>query len=401
VTRLAFFSFVLLVRALAAPPEAAASAPEYLKQLSVITGLAVKRQVVIEQMSREELKSWIEEQIKEQVKPEEIRTEQLALQELGFLPAGYDLKQATIDLLSEQAAAFYDYRRRKLFLLEGANAAMQEVTLMHELAHALADQHVALRKLIESTHSDDAQMARLTAVEGQATWLMYESMLRRAGSSLKESTEMLEKIGEGTSTAAGMFPVFDKAPLYMRETLLFPYTQGVLFQQAVFQKLGKSAFLAVLSRPPVSTRQVLHPAAYFANEAPRAAELPAALKGGYKEIIAGTLGELDYRILLEQYGTAEAARKLAPQWRGARFRLYEAQAGGRLVLQWAAEWATPAAAREFFDRYKAVLEGKRKRVRFAAAPANRLRGEAEGGFFEIVWAGTRVQASEGLPDAVQ
>jgi hypothetical protein len=52
---------------------------------------------------------------------------------------------------------------------------------------------------------------------------------------------MMKKSIEGS--AAQQYPVFSQAPLYIRESLVFPYSDGLAFQDAVFRKLGSEAFL--------------------------------------------------------------------------------------------------------------------------------------------------------------
>ena len=42
-------------------------------------------------------------------------------------------------------------------------------------------------------------------------------------------------------------PVFNSVPLYLRETLVFPYTEGGRFQNAVYEKMGKAAFAEVFT----------------------------------------------------------------------------------------------------------------------------------------------------------
>src|SRR5208337_5695566 len=98
----------------------------------------------------------------------------------------------TVDLLTEQAAAFYDYDRKKLFITESTPSENQEPVLAHELSHALADQSFNLAKFIhQGRSSDDGATARLAVMEGQATWLMSEFLARKNGQSLKDSPELV------------------------------------------------------------------------------------------------------------------------------------------------------------------------------------------------------------------
>src|SRR5581483_5671284 len=95
-------------------------------------------------ISKKRLRRFLGKRIKKTLKPGEIRADELALKMFGLVPQSFDLKKSTVDLLTEQAAAFYDYDEKKLFLLEGAPLNDEVTTLAHELSHALADQHFDL-----------------------------------------------------------------------------------------------------------------------------------------------------------------------------------------------------------------------------------------------------------------
>ncbi|HSW51431.1 MAG TPA: hypothetical protein VLH09_14695, partial [Bryobacteraceae bacterium] len=270
-----------------------------LAELSKITGLKPMKTIPRQMIGREQVKQFLEDRIKEEIKPEELRAEELTLKKFGFVPQDFDLKKTTVELLTEQAAAFYDYRKKRLYVLDSNSNAMQEIALVHELAHALADQHFNLARFVDRAgESDDGAMARLAVMEGQATWLMSEYMARRMGLSLKNSPAIVQFMSQQTAATGGQFPVFDQAPLYLRETLLFPYTQGMLFQQAVVEREGQAAFASVFGRAPESTQQILHPEKYFAGEKPASPRLPEFReRGAYRVLAEGSIGELDYSIL--------------------------------------------------------------------------------------------------------
>src|SRR4051812_955763 len=78
-----------------------------LRELSDITGFQVRKQLPFESITRDQVNKYLKEQIRRSVKPDEIRAEETTLKKFGFVPPDFDLKQTTIDLLTEQAAAFY------------------------------------------------------------------------------------------------------------------------------------------------------------------------------------------------------------------------------------------------------------------------------------------------------
>jgi hypothetical protein len=369
-----------------------------LAELAEISGLHLRKPVQYDLISRAGLRRFLEQRVREEIRPEEIRAEELTLKKFGFVPADFDLKKTMVELLTEQAAAFYDFRRKKLFVLESASEMLQQMALVHELAHALADQHFNLEKFIDRARtSDDMALARLAVMEGQATWLMSEFVARRTGQSLRTSPGILQFMSQSAALSAGQFPVFDGAPLYLRESLLFPYSKGMLFQHAVVERYGKEAFAFVFRNPPTTTQQILHPEAYFEPGKPSVPVLPRlATERQYRELTAGTIGELDHWILLRQYVSDEVAETVAPQWRGGRYRLLQNKKSGRLVLLYASEWSNASAAADFFRFYRRVLQGKWKALHIALDTETRLAGAGDDGHFRLTRQATRVESIEGL-----
>lgn len=381
-----------------APADLAAQIDGITAELAEISGLAQLKKIVYERISREQVSKLLEERVRENLKPEELRAEELALKKFGFVPPDFDLKTTTLELLSEQAAAFYDFRKKKLYLVDAGSELAERSALVHELGHALADQHFNLEKFIErARQDDDRSLARLAVMEGQATWLMSEYLAHRTGQSLKTSPALVEMMARMTEAGAAQYPVFARAPLYMRESLVFPYTQGLRFQHAVFEKLGKAAFTEVFHHPPESSQQILHPEKYLARIKPVACPPPQpAARRGLRTLAEGSIGELDHAILLRQYATAEDAEAVAPAWRGGNYQLLEAPDGKRVVLAYASEWASAEEAARFFRLYRRVLEGKWKRFEAASAEAARLAGRGDDGHFLVRREATRVTSLEGL-----
>lgn len=252
---------------------------EIVAELAKISGLTQLQKIDCERITKDRLEEFLKQRVKETVKPGEIRVEETALKKFGFVPTDFNLEKTTIELLSEQAAAFYDFRKKKLFLIDPGADALEYPALVHELAHALADQHFHLEKFIDrASKEDDSSLARLAVMEGQATWLMSEFLARRTGRSLKDAPMLVTLMSRASDLASGQYPVFSRAPLYLRETLMFPYRDGLLFQQAVIEKLGMAGFAEVFRKPPVSTQQILHPEKYFEER-----QTPAACTPGARE----------------------------------------------------------------------------------------------------------------------
>ncbi len=368
-----------------------------LKELSDITGFRIRKHLPFSLISRDEVNRYIQEQIKESVKPDEIHAEEVTLKKFGFAPANFDLKKTTIDLLTEQAAAFYDFKRKKLFISDWATVNMRDVALIHELAHALADQNFNIRRFLDKVQDDsEASLARQSVVEGQASWLMLEVSARRAGKTLADPATADRLLNTDMDSTSGEdYPVFNNAPLYLRRTLTFPYSDGGRFQQAVFLHDGTEAFARVFTQPPVSSAQIIHPQRYFQGVALVAPDLPKPEKHT-KAFVTGVMGELETRILLEQYAGVKIADELGPELKGAAYRIDEWKPDHRLTLVYASEWSDEDACARYFDAYQRVLHGKWKRMAISDQTPDRVSGRSEDGYFTLTRDGKRMLSEEGF-----
>jgi len=366
--------------------------------LSSITGLRFTRPVPYGVLNKDQLRTFLDERIKKAIKPADLRAEELTLKMLGLVPSDFDLRQNTVDLLTEQAAAFYDYNKKKLFVLEGSGTGMEERTaLVHELAHALADQHFHLGKYIrEGEPSDDGSTARLAVMEGQATWLMAAYLSKQDGGPAEVPDHMLSLMTESIQSSAREYPVFSKAPLYIRESLVFPYAEGMLFQNAVFRKLGRDSFSEVFLHPPASTQQILHPDLYLAHHAPSNPTPPRVPEPhAFRTLAEGNLGEFDYRVLLSQYASDDQGKALATHLAGSSYAVLEHKHEKFPVLVYASTWDSPESARQYFELYSKVLQGKWKKLDMESQTASELTGHGDSGYFRAWLDGSTVNHIDG------
>ena len=371
-------------------------------ELATISGMKLRHPVPCDFISKDKVNEFLKQRVKDAASPEEIRAEELTLKKFGLVPQDFNLADSTVDLLTEQAAAFYDYDKKKLFITEMTSEDSQEPVLAHELSHAIADQNFNLAKFIrKGQKSDDGSTARQAVMEGQATWLMSEYLARRLGQSLRTSPALV-KLMSSITESGGQYPVFDNAPLYLRETLVFPYTQGMLFQSEVLAHEGDEGFAELFRNPPSSTQQILHPQKYFDRVEPTSPNLPKPhLPAGYKVLVGGTLGELDHSVLLEQFVGKERSHEIAPHWRGSNFELRENRKQGRVVLLYAAQWDSEDAARSYFEAYREALSKKWKKMEITAESAGLISGTGDDGRFELRLNRDVVTSVEGLPPVAE
>ena len=140
--------------------------------------------------------------------------------------------------------------------------------LAHELTHALQDQHFDLEKWDDQTPDDvsvnsagdtdhlakdEMDTARDAVAEGQATAVMMDYILKPMGKSLVKDPEVMDVIKQQMNGSENS-PVMARAPLLLSESLLFPYREGLSFEQDVWMDQGQTAaFAGALDHPPTST----------------------------------------------------------------------------------------------------------------------------------------------------
>jgi hypothetical protein len=206
---------------------------------------------------------------------------------VGLLQPKIDLRHVSATVFGQGVAGYYDPRTKRLRIVRGAqttNRFLEEITLAHELTHALEDQRFGLG-LADTSGSDDAALARLALVEGSATAVMFTYAERHF-----TSDQTLGGLFAGLGQDTGDLPPFVEAQL------LFPYLAGQRFVQELY-RTGSNGWSLLNTadhfRPPASTEQVLHPQKYLAVEQPDRVRLDArrVLGKGWRRLAAGTWGE--------------------------------------------------------------------------------------------------------------
>src|SRR6266487_1387104 len=62
-----------------------------LQELTAITGLKAKKPIHYDLITRDKVNQFLKDRVKEAVKPEELRAEEITLKKLGFVPQDFNL----------------------------------------------------------------------------------------------------------------------------------------------------------------------------------------------------------------------------------------------------------------------------------------------------------------------
>ena len=191
-----------------------------------------------------------------------------ALHLLGVLGRGQSLAAVQRAQFAGQVAGLYVPRGGRLYVLAAGGKAPRSV-IVHEVVHALQDEHFHLTRGPFAAHPQDhdEELATTALVEGDATEVQERYVAGLSPGDL---------VGE-LATALGAVPSGTGAhtPAYLERQLLFPYTAGDAFVKALRARGGQRLLDRAFAHPPRTTAAVLDPARYLAGDPPpQAVSLP-------------------------------------------------------------------------------------------------------------------------------
>ncbi len=364
------------------------SVDEILEFDSRQTGLAIKREVKRRLTSRDEVVSYLTKHVNDE-DTKRLRRSELVLKKFGLLPRDFNLETFLVAILREEIAGYYDPKTKTVNLLDWVPIQEQEPVMAHELTHALQDQSVGLQKWMKKGERDLAEMrreptptdieydemdnAREAVVEGQAQAMMFQYAMAPTGHTLTDSPALVEAMVEETLSGSPGTKVFNEAPIFMKESLTFPYSYGMEFVVKLMERGGKEkAFASLLQNPPHTTRQIMQPETYLSGEKIEPMSVPDFKHDfrDYQKFDIGAMGEFDVAVLVEQYAGKPLSKRLYPEWRGGYYYAVRPKQNtgsdvtttGPLGLLYVSRWSSAEKASEFADIYARSLKQRYTRV---------------------------------------
>lgn len=308
-----------------------------------VRGLRFLADPLITPLSAADLAARLQAELEEEIDPADVAIEEAFFELLGILPAGVDLAQAWIDLYTEQFVAWYDGETGELVVPgDGEPTPLQETIIVHELIHALADQHFGLSSTLDALIEEERyhEAAALQALaEGEATYfqIVYlqsmpiEDQVRAAAEALDYDTT-----------------VADSLPEWFSEDLAFPYDQGFRFVETLIEINGIAAVDQAYRRLPTTVEQIMHPEAYRRFEPGRPVDLPGnAILPGYEIYQEGEFGEWNLRLYLLDGVSDGDAVVASAGWGGDDHRIL--WNGTEVAFLYRFEGDTPRDARELAE----------------------------------------------------
>ncbi len=336
--------------------------PKLQKEVEQLRGLKFKNPIKVEYVSGEQMGQIIKKEIARQFAKNKLDDYEKSLKIFGLIPKKSNLKTLIETLYESQVAGMYDNKTKKMYILKifntedvdplfdiSSNFNLQEVFIVHELNHALTDDNFDYDKHLnlEKIENEDMQLASLSVAEGDATLVMIKYLAKKMNLGNSDIKNIFSLISDSSYFESFMSEAF---PLYLRESIIFSYREGLNFINIVTKGESKKTD-ALYQKPPMSTEEVIFPEKYLKGDDPprevKIVQEELSQRKENKKIWEGTWGYFGTEIILRSWGIdKESAKSGATGWEGDRYEVYFDKSG-KICALWKTLWENEIEAREF------------------------------------------------------
>ena len=202
---------------------------------------------------------------------------------LGLLDDGVDLAESLRQFLGAGVVGFYDAETGELVLRGAALTPYVRTTLVHELTHALDDQHFELHRPALDDADDESGTGFAALVEGNAVRVEEEYRATLSEDDQAEADREERRLGTGID--------YDSLPPVVLQLIGFPYAIGPRLVDALLEAGGEDRVNAAFREPPVTTEQLLDPVGWLEGRAEPVTVAPPSADGEvFDEGLVGVLG---------------------------------------------------------------------------------------------------------------
>lgn len=250
------------------------------------------------------------------------------LRALGLLDGDDDLARAS-RLAPDTVAGFYDSESKQLVVRGTRPTPFVRQVLVHELTHALDDQHFGLDRHILDA---EAALAYEALVEGNAVAVENRYLATLPAAQRREAAAEAEATFGQVAGRTGAIPEV------LLELADFPYRDGPELVAALLAAGGQARLDEAFRSPPLTSADVLHPARFIGGAR---RPVPVSVAAGGQVVDEGPLGELVLRFLLSASVPPGEAARAAEGWAGDRYVAWRSGrqtcVRARVVMESAAE----------------------------------------------------------------
>ena len=286
-------------------------------------------------------------------------------------------QQAIEQTRGSAVAGFYSPRDDEITIVTETpeTPTIDNTTLIHELVHAVQDQHYDLTKDRYAATTQDGQLAVDGLIEGDARYV-ESAYVDRCGNSW-ECVELPDNTGENSGSSGG------PSNLGIFVTIFQPYSDGVGYINHLRESGGWAAVNDRFDSPPVASEQIIHrtdetpqPITYTDRSSAKWDRFESVGQDG-----SDTVGEASIFVMFWNQARTVGAETVRPQtltqptnqydaynyiadpstgWENDRLFPYQTQSGmsTEYGYVWVTTWESNEDATEFRNAYRSILTAR-------------------------------------------
>lgn len=290
-------------------------------------GLEFQHPVHVDFLSAEEYSDAVTGEDFAGVEEEDGTGEQQAafLRALGLAEGEIDMGQASDDMADASTLAFYNMLTKRVTVRGEDLTVDVEVTLVHELTHALQDQQFDLSGLQEEISADlDLDNPDLEVFDGFQALVEGDAVrIENAYIAGLSSDDLDDYIANYNDQVAEAEDELGSVPQVMFASMLVPYELGGPLVDLIAADGGNDAVDDAFDQLPSTGEHLLDPRSYFDADDPSSLSFPDLPAGVDDATDEGTLSAVDVYLLLAERIDPLVALEAADGWGNARYVSYE------------------------------------------------------------------------------
>ena len=331
-------------------PDVAARFDEIVEQVADLRGLPVDAEVPLDVVTSEELTEIALADAEDDL--EQIARSEAVAKALHQIPEDTDLLELNEDLIAAGVAGMYVPEDDQAYVVSDGDglSPLEQVTVAHEVVHALQDRYIDLGILDEFEDDPDAAMAFSSVIEGDAVRLQEQWAAAHLTEVQRQQRQVEEQqqVQEQQDTLLSL-------PRALLESFVTPYVAGPQFVATITQDGDPDALDAALEDPPSTMVEVFDPSLYADGFEPEPVEV-GAVPDGYDELASWTSGAFEVALLLELADGHATSPELLGSWRGGQLAAFEDGDDVAVAVGWTfADEATAAQVCEVIPDWHATV----------------------------------------------
>jgi hypothetical protein len=241
------------------------------------------------------------------------------LEALGLLDGSVNLARAQTSEDTDDVEGYYDPETKSLFVRGRQLDPQVQVTIAHELTHALQDQHFGLTRLGNEERTDGETAAITALEEGDA--VLNEDDYLSSLPPVEQRQEAAEEGAGGGGATPGILDVIAQAP----------YVLGPDMVEAIYALSGNEGINAAFRHPPTTELDELDATAFVRHLGSVTLRPPPLLAGERRDGPSDDFGAFVLYMTLASRIDARSALGAADGWGGGELVQYKT--GGTSCLR--------------------------------------------------------------------